>query len=249
MLRGKVRKKRKKEQICKAKQRQIKKIYIYQRLTAGGKEQQEKQTKRYCRENNNRFKILKIKIIKKRKEKNGRRKKKKKKRKTPQNRKSPVQRHRFITTIKNVTEYTDIHEKKVKLQVAQPLFVTPWTLQSMEFSRPESWSGQPFPSPGHLPNPGIEPRPPALQADSLPPEAQGKPENSGPGSLSLLQGIFPTQELNCGVLHCRQILYQLSSQGIPQIYIYTHKQNQNKKRKEKRKLHRTTKAQCRGRGL
>ena len=38
---------------------------------------------------------------------------------------------------------------------------------SREFSRPEYWSGQPFPSPGNLPNPGIEPRSPALQVDSL----------------------------------------------------------------------------------
>ena len=45
----------------------------------------------------------------------------------------------------------------------------------MEFSRPEYWSGQPFPSPGDLPNPGIEPRSPALQADSLPAESQGTP--------------------------------------------------------------------------
>ena len=66
----------------------------------------------------------------------------------------------------------------------------------MEFSRPESWSGRPFPPPGDLPNPGIEPRSPALQADSLPAEPQGKPKGTGVGSLSLLQGIFPTQELN-----------------------------------------------------
>ena len=54
------------------------------------------------------------------------------------------------------------------------LFATPWTKQSMEFSRPEYWSGQPFPSPGDLPNPGIEPGSPALQVDSLPAEPQGK---------------------------------------------------------------------------
>ena len=42
------------------------------------------------------------------------------------------------------------------------------TIQSMEFSRPEDWCGQPFPSPGYLPNPGIKPRSPALQANSLP---------------------------------------------------------------------------------
>ena len=56
----------------------------------------------------------------------------------------------------------------------------PWTeepggLQSMEFSKTEYWSGLPFPSPGDLPNPGIEPRSPALPADSLPTELGGKP--------------------------------------------------------------------------
>ena len=80
----------------------------------------------------------------------------------------------------------------------------------MEFSRPEYWSGQPFPSPGDLPNPGIKPRSPTLQLDSLPAEPQGKPKNTRVGSLSLLQQIFPTQELNQVLLHCRQILYQLS---------------------------------------
>ena len=77
----------------------------------------------------------------------------------------------------------------------------------MEFSRPEYWSGYPFPSPGDLPNPGIEPRSPALQADSSPAESQGKPKNTRVGSLTLLQGIFPTQESNPGLLHCRWILY------------------------------------------
>ena len=52
----------------------------------------------------------------------------------------------------------------------------PHTIQSMEFSRPEYWSRQPFHSPPQdLPNPGIEPRSPTLQADSLPAEPQGKP--------------------------------------------------------------------------
>ena len=45
----------------------------------------------------------------------------------------------------------------------------------MEFSRPEYWGGWPFPSPGDLPDPGIEPRYPALQVDSLPAEPQEKP--------------------------------------------------------------------------
>ena len=84
------------------------------------------------------------------------------------------------------------------------LFVTSWTLQPMEFSRPEYWSGLPFPSLGDLPNPGIEPTAPELQVDSLPAEPQGKPKNTGVGSLSLLQGIFLTQKLNWGLLCCRQ---------------------------------------------
>ena len=86
----------------------------------------------------------------------------------------------------------------------------------MEFSRPEYWSGSSFPSPGGLLNPGIEPRSPTLQADSFPAEPPGKSKNTGVGSLSLLQGIFPTQESNRGLLHFRQILYQLSHQGSQQ---------------------------------
>ena len=86
----------------------------------------------------------------------------------------------------------------------------------MEFSRQEYWSGLPFPSPGDPPNPEIELRSPALQADSLPAEPQGKAKNTGVGSLSLLQQIFPIQESNRDLLHFRQILYQLSSQGSPQ---------------------------------
>ena len=58
-----------------------------------------------------------------------------------------------------------------------PTLVTPWTIAplSMGFSKQEYWSGLPFPSAGDLPNPGIAPWSPALQADSLPTELQGKP--------------------------------------------------------------------------
>ena len=83
----------------------------------------------------------------------------------------------------------------------------------MEFSRPEYWSVKPFPPPGDLPNPGIEPRSPALQTDSLPAEPAEKPNKTGVDRLSLLQQIFLTKELNQGLLHCRWILYQLSYQG------------------------------------
>ena len=65
-------------------------------------------------------------------------------------------------------------------------------------------------SPRHLPNSGIEPSSPSLGVDSLPAEPQGKPKNTGVGSLSLFQWIFLTQGSNC-----RWILYQLSYQGNP----------------------------------
>ena len=61
--------------------------------------------------------------------------------------------------------------------------MTPWAVDcqaplSMEFSRQEYWSGLPFPSPVDLPNPGIKPRSPTLQADSLPSVPPGKPINA-----------------------------------------------------------------------
>ena len=68
---------------------------------------------------------------------------------------------------------------KVKSLSRVRLFATPWTVAhqappSMGFSKQECWSGLPFPSPRDLPNPGIEPRSPSLQADALPSEPSGK---------------------------------------------------------------------------
>ena len=54
-----------------------------------------------------------------------------------------------------------------------------------------------------------------MQVDSLPAEPPGKPKNTAVRILNLLQRIFPTQELNYSLLHCRRILYQLSYQGSP----------------------------------
>ena len=68
----------------------------------------------------------------------------------------------------------------------------------MEFSRPDHWSGWPFPSPGDLSNPGIKSRSPALQVDSLPAEPQGKPKNTRVGSLSLLQADLPDPGIKPG---------------------------------------------------
>ena len=66
-----------------------------------------------------------------------------------------------------------------------------------------------------LSNPGIKPRSPPLQVDSLPAEPRGKPRNTGVGSLFLLQWIFLTQKWNWGLLYYRQILYHLSCQRNP----------------------------------
>ena len=73
-----------------------------------------------------------------------------------------------------------VERKKVKSFSCVQLFVTPWTVAyqappSMVFSRQEYWSGLPFPSLGDLPDPGIQPRLPVLQADTLPSEPPGKP--------------------------------------------------------------------------
>ena len=62
---------------------------------------------------------------------------------------------------------------------------------------------------------GRDPRNCVVMFYYLPAGPQGKPKNTGVGSLSLLQRIFPSQELNQGLLHCRQILYQLNYQGSP----------------------------------
>ena len=69
---------------------------------------------------------------------------------------------------------------EVKSLSCVQLFVTPWTVAyqappSMGFSWQEYWSGLPFPSPGDLPNPGIEPGSSAFQADTLTSEPPGKP--------------------------------------------------------------------------
>ena len=102
---------------------------------------------------------------------------------------------------KNVHSSSPVKTPKLQLTAEQPLteecwsevkslsrvqlFVTPWTVAyqappSMGSSRQECWSGLPFPSPGDLPNPGINPRSPALQADALPSEPQIPPKKDIP---------------------------------------------------------------------
>ena len=97
---------------------------------------------------------------------------------------------------------------------------------SMEFSRQEYWSGWPFPSLGESSwfrdrtqvSCTSESESCWVMFDSLQPHELHSPwnspgQNTGVGSLSLLQGIFPIQGSNPGLPHCRQILYQLSHMG------------------------------------
>ena len=109
--------------------------------------------------------------------------------------------------------------KLVCMKVAQlcPTLRPPWTYSP----RPEHWSGQTFPSPGNLPNPGIKPRTLTLQADSLPAEPQGKPKNTGVGSLSLLQQIFQTQESHQSpALQMDSLPTELSERHIKHVQLF-----------------------------
>ena len=103
---------------------------------------------------------------------------------------------------------------EVKVTQSYPTLCDP--MDCTEFSRPEYRSGEPFPSPGDLPNPGIEPRSSTLQVDSLLSETSGKPKKTAVGSLSLPQLInLPNPGLDQGLLRCRRIPYQLSYQRSP----------------------------------
>ena len=88
--------------------------------------------------------------------------------------------------------------------------LTKWILQA----RILEWVAMPS-SRGIFPTQGSNPRSPTLQVDSSPSEPPGKPVSIGVGSLSFLQQTFSTLELNQGLLHCRQILYQPSYQRSP----------------------------------
>ena len=92
-----------------------------------------------------------------------------------------------------------------------------YTVLGIHQARILEWVAFPFSRASSRPR--IEPRSPALQMDSLPTEPPGEPRNTGVGSLSLHQSVFPTQVSNQGLLHCRQILYQLSYQGSIRVWV------------------------------
>ena len=109
------------------------------------------------------------------------------------------------------------------LSCVQP-FVTPWTVAcqaplSMGIlqARILEWVAMTFPRGSSQPRDQTQVS--RIVGDSLSSEPPGKPMNTGVGSLSVLQGIFLTKGSNQGLLHCRQIVYQLSYQGSPILVI------------------------------
>ena len=113
------------------------------------------------------------------------------------------------------------------------LFATPWTVAHQAplsigilQVRILEWVASPSSRGSSQPRDWIQVS--ALQADSLLSEPPGKPKNTGVGSLSLLQGNFPTQESNWGLLHCRWILYQLSYQESPTFNVHMVKLSKDK---------------------
>ena len=115
------------------------------------------------------------------------------------------------------------------------LFVTPWTVAyqappSMGFSRQEYWSGLPLPSPGDLPDPGIEPGSPSLQADALPYELPGKPGNEWSNAIcSNMDGLRNYYTKWSKSYGKRQISwYHLPVEPKKKWYRWTYLQNRNR---------------------
>ena len=113
--------------------------------------------------------------------------------------------HHCNSLIASSFQRSEVNERKLVSSVR--LFATPWTYTVHGILQARILDRVAFPFSRRSSNPGIIPRSPALQADSLSAEPQGKPKNTGMGSLSLLQWIFSTQESNWGLLCCRQIFF------------------------------------------
>ena len=110
------------------------------------------------------------------------------------------------------------------------LFATLWTVAcqaplSMGFPRKEYWSGLPFPSPGDLPDPGIKPRSPALEADALTSEPPGKPQTTI--STNICKTFNPIAE---------QIVFSKAHGILTKTdHFFNHKINLNKFKRTKNK--------------
>ena len=89
---------------------------------------------------------------------------------------------------------------KVKVTQSCPTLCDPMDCTVHGILQARKWEWLPCPSSGDLPKPGTEPRSPTLQADTLPPEPQGKRKNTGAGNLSLLQGNLTNPAIEPGSL-------------------------------------------------
>ena len=122
-----------------------------------------------------------------------------------------------ISIVNNVFQCSKNLKRVVKVKVTQscPTLCDPvdYTVHGILQARILEWVAFPFSRGSSQPRDQIQVS--CIARDCLPAEPQGKPKNTRVGSLSLLQWIFPTQELNGGLLHCRLILYQLSYEGSP----------------------------------
>ena len=98
---------------------------------------------------------------------------------------------------------------KVKVTQSCQTLSDPMNYIVQDILRPEYWNAQSFLLQGIFPSQGSNSGLLKLQVDSLPAESQGKPKNTGVGSLFLLQGIFLAQESNLGLLQCRWIFFFL----------------------------------------
>ena len=113
-------------------------------------------------------------------------------------------------------------------------FVISWTVAlqaplSMEFSRQEYWSGLPFPFPGGLPDPGIEPGPLAFQADSLPSEPQGKSNE-----VNWDINISGENAFRLSAWHTSSIAHYSHPQWLPRPHPWGERQEQGPRGKRKK---------------
>ena len=107
---------------------------------------------------------------------------------------------------------------KWKLLSCVWLFVAQWTVESMEFSRLEYWSGLPCPPPGDLPNPGWT-QVSRIAGGFFTSAGTREAQEYWSGQPNPSQADLPNPGIDRGLLHCRWILYQLSYQGSPDMWV------------------------------
>ena len=137
--------------------------------------------------------------------------------------KVPAQpRWRFLKKLKVESQYSSVGLSAMSDSVRHhglwpARLLCPWDSSGQNTGVGSCSFLQEFSSPGDFPNPGVESRSLELLGDSLLSEPPGKPKNTGVGSLTLLQGIFLTQEWKWSLLHCRWIFLLAELPGNPKM--------------------------------